>query len=95
MAGAGLEQIAPNLLLFIVLQEYQSDVPTLFPTLGTKTTVFDRALAPDLQHSDGIATFPSVAQLPPYTIEVDTPSNRSVAGGTDGILTSNTERIQS
>ena len=29
MAGTGLEQIAPNLLLFLVLQEYPPDVPTL------------------------------------------------------------------
>ena len=39
MAGAGLEHIAPNLLLLLVLQEYPSDVPTLFPTFSAETAL--------------------------------------------------------
>jgi len=72
MAGAGLEKIAPNLLLFLVLQECSSDVPTLLPTLNAKISPFDRSLDPDFPHTSGDVSFPSVAATPLYSFELDT-----------------------
>ena len=64
MAGAGLEQIAPNLLLFLVLQEYPSDVPTLSPTLETKIAPVDRTLDPNQPHTGGDTASSPVNQKP-------------------------------
>jgi hypothetical protein len=80
--GAGLESIAPNLLLFLVLQECPPDIPTLFPTLDSQTAPFDRTLAPDLQRTDGDISSPSISAVPPYSIEIDTPKS-----GTHSTLT--------
>ena len=91
MAGAGLEKVAPNLLLFLVLQEYPSDVPALFPTLGTKISSFDRSLDPNLQLSAGSISPSSVTAIPLYSVELDTPGRQTRAatdGGTDDTLIS-------
>jgi hypothetical protein len=54
VAGGGLEAIAPNLLLFLVLQEYPPDVPTLFPTLDTRNAHGERTSDVDLQRKDSL-----------------------------------------
>ena len=58
-AGAGLERVAPNLLLILVLQEYPYDVPTLFPTLSAETAPFDCAFTPDFQDTIAPSASPS------------------------------------
>ena len=90
MAGAGLEKIAPNLLLFLVLQECSSDVPTLLPTLNAKISPFDRSLDPDFPHTSGDVSFPSVAASPLYSFELDTArehTRTATDGGTNDTLT--------
>jgi integrase len=92
VAGAGLERIAPNLLLLLVLQECPPDVPTLFPTFSGKITPLDCALAPDLQRSGGDVASPHATPTPPYndedTVSLSIP--KPVAVISDGTTT---ERI--
>jgi hypothetical protein len=69
MAGAGLERIAPNLLLLLVLQECPPDVPTKIPTLSAKIAPLDHALTPDFLPSGGGVVYPLVAATHPYNDE--------------------------
>jgi len=86
VAGAGLEQVAPNLLLFLVLQDCSSDVPTLLPTLDTKIASFDCALDPNVQSFGGNVSSLSVSAPPPYSFELDTVGQhvRPVTNGDTG-----------
>ena len=93
-AGAGLEAIAPNILLFLVLRECNSDIPTLFPTFDAKNASFDRALAPDLQCSDGTVASLAVATTSPYSIAAEPlPGCPGAGSGSDDNSTPNRERI--
>ena len=90
IAEAGLDAIAPNLLLLLVLQEFHSDVPTL----SAENAPFGRAFAPDFQGHSAHSTSPAPARTTPYNIELETPPVRS-DGGADESLTPNLERSQS
>jgi len=79
VAGAGLERIAPNLLILLVLQECPSDVPTLFPTLDSKIASIDRTLDSKIQRFDGDVVSTSVSAIPLYEFELDTAGRHTSA----------------
>jgi len=81
MAGAGLEEIAPNLLLFLVLQEYPPDVPRPSPTLNAKIASFDRTLDPNFPPTGVDITSPSITAPPLYSFELDAADIRPATGG--------------
>ena len=73
-----------------MLQEYPSDVPTLFPTLNAKISPFDRTLDSDFPYSGGDVVSSSVAATPLYSFELDTVGQHArvaTDGGTNETLT--------